>query len=64
MQSQIQTIVEKYGHDASRLMDIFLDLTEELGCVGQDELKQVANLLGISTVEAEQTLSFYHFFSQ
>ena len=64
MRSQIQNTVEKYGHDASRLMDIFLDLTEELGCVGQDELKQVADLLGISKVEAEQTLSFYHFFSQ
>ncbi len=63
MRSQIQNIVEKYGHDTTRLMDIFLDLTNELGCVGQDDLKNLADLLGISKVEAEQTLSFYHFFS-
>jgi [NiFe] hydrogenase diaphorase moiety large subunit len=63
MHSQIENILENYGHDPSRLMDIYLDLTRELGCVDNDALQLVADQLGISRVDAEQTLSFYHFFT-
>jgi len=63
MRSNIQNIVANYGADASRLMDIFHDLAEQEGCISEDNTGEVADLLGISHVDAEQTRSFYHFFS-
>lgn len=63
MSSQVQSIVEKYGNDVTRLMDIFLDLSEEKGCINPDAMEEIASLLNISKVDAEQTFSFYHFFS-
>ncbi len=64
MSSHVQSIVEKYGKDASRLMDIFHDLSNEEGCVGCDEIAEIANQLDMSKVDVEQTLSFYHFYSK
>ncbi len=64
MSSQVQSIVEKYGNDASRLMDIFIDLSHETGCVAQDAIAEISGLLDMSAVDVEQTLSFYHFFSK
>ena len=63
MSSQIQSIIEKYDHDALRLMDIFHDLSVQTGCVGCGEMAEIAEEVGISKVDAEQTRSFYHFFS-
>ncbi len=64
MNSQVQIAVEKYGKDASRLMDIFHDIMHEKGFVDDEDLKQIAGDVGISKVDAEQTLSFYHFFGK
>jgi [NiFe] hydrogenase diaphorase moiety large subunit len=64
MGSQVQSIVEKHGNDASRLMDIFIDLSHEAGCVSQDDIFKISGLLNMSSVDVEQTLSFYHFFSK
>lgn len=64
MSSQIQSIVDKYGSDASRLMDIYHDIFALRGHVDLETMKEVARLLNISKVDAEQTLSFYHFFAQ
>jgi [NiFe] hydrogenase diaphorase moiety large subunit len=64
MSANIQSIVEKYGNDRYRLMDIFHDLISENGCVSEETIDEVAQLLNISSVEAEQTLSFYHFYSK
>ena len=61
MSSSIHQIAEKYSNDASRLMDIFHDIFDELGHVGKDEIAEVATLLNLSKSDAEQTLSFYHF---
>ncbi len=64
MSSQVQSIVEKYGNDASRLMDIFIDLSHETGCIAQESIDELSSLLDMSSVDIEQTLSFYHFFSK
>lgn len=64
MNSQVQNVVEKYGKESSRLMDIFHDISHEKGFVDDEDLKQIAGATGISRVDAEQTLSFYHFFSK
>lgn len=64
MNSQVQNAVEKFGKDASRLMDIFHEISHEKGFVNDDDLKQIATEVGLSKVDAEQTLSFYHFYSK
>ncbi|MCF8378223.1 MAG: NAD(P)H-dependent oxidoreductase subunit E [Bacteroidales bacterium] len=64
MSSQVQSIVEKYGKDATRLMDIFIDIFSEYGCVNDMQLDEIGELLNISKVDVEQTLSFYHFFNK
>ncbi|MCD4664595.1 MAG: NAD(P)H-dependent oxidoreductase subunit E, partial [Bacteroidales bacterium] len=62
MSSQVQSIVEKYGNNATRLMDIFIDIIAEKGNVDKDDIAKIAGQLDISQVDVEQTLSFYHFF--
>jgi [NiFe] hydrogenase diaphorase moiety large subunit len=64
MSLQVQSIVEKYGNDATRLMDILIDITEEKGCVDSNDIAEIAGQLKMSQVDVEQTLSFYHFFSK
>ncbi len=64
MSSNIQSIVEKYGKNETRLMDILHDVHCENGFVSDEEIKEIALLLNISKVDVEQTLTFYHFFSK
>ncbi len=64
MSSNVQSIVEKYGNNANRLMDILHDIHSEKGFVSNGEMKEIALLLNISKVDVEQTLTFYHFFSE
>ncbi|MCB0806757.1 MAG: NAD(P)H-dependent oxidoreductase subunit E [Bacteroidales bacterium] len=63
MSSLVQSTIEKYGKDATRLMDIITDIKKELGVLGKGEFTEIADQLGLSSVEVEQTYSFYHFFS-
>ena len=64
MSSQVQSIVEKYGKDATRLRDIFHGITDDKGFVSDEDISTVASQLGIANVDAEQTLTFYHFYSK
>ncbi len=64
MSSNVQSIVEKYGNNTNRLMDILHDIHFEKGFVSNEEMKEIALLLNISKVDVEQTLTFYHFFSE
>ena len=64
MSSQVQSIVEKYGNDPTRLMDILIEITKEKGYVDSNSITKIASQLNISRVDVEQTLSFYHFFSE
>ncbi|MFP4367541.1 MAG: NAD(P)H-dependent oxidoreductase subunit E [Bacteroidales bacterium] len=63
MNNQVLNIIEKYNKDHTRLMDILIDVQDEAGCVDQDAVLKIAKEIGISVVDVEQTLSFYHFFS-
>ena len=63
MSSQVKSIVERYGKDTTRLMDILIDITHEEGFVSSENIVEIARQLNISKVDVEQTLSFYHFFS-
>ncbi|MCD4697815.1 MAG: NAD(P)H-dependent oxidoreductase subunit E [Bacteroidales bacterium] len=64
MSSQVQSIVEKYGKDATRLMDIFIDVMNGSGCINHYQLEEIAEQLNMSRVDVEQTFSFYHFFNK
>ncbi len=64
MNTDLNQILDKYKGDATRLMDILTDIQTEEGCIPSDAVAQLSERLGISRVEVEQTISFYHFFSQ
>jgi [NiFe] hydrogenase diaphorase moiety large subunit len=64
MKTGVQKILEKYGKDKTRLMDILIDTQTEFGFIPRDITVQIADELGMSEVDVDQTISFYHFFSQ
>ncbi len=63
MSLQIKSVAKKYNNDASRLMDILLDITNEQGYISETDMADLAESLNISRTDIEQTVSFYHFFS-
>ena len=64
MEKIVQSVITRYGGDATRLMDILIDIQDELGCLSHDTVGQIARALGIPHVDVEQTVSFYHFFAR
>ncbi|MBR9998587.1 MAG: NAD(P)H-dependent oxidoreductase subunit E, partial [Cyclobacteriaceae bacterium] len=64
MKTDIQSILARYKKDETRLMDILIDTQEALGFVSDDSVDEISLELNISRADVEQTLSFYHFFSQ
>jgi len=64
MKTVAKKILDKYGKDKTRLMDILIDLQSEIGYISRDVTVQIADELGMSEVDVDQTISFYHFFSQ
>lgn len=63
MENTVKHIVEKYGSDRNRLMDILIDIQESAGYISNEAIGELASLLDMSRVDIEQTITFYHFFS-
>lgn len=63
MKTNVKSIIGKYNNDKTRLMDILIDIQAENGFIPSETIDEVAGLLCISKVDVEQTLSFYHFFT-
>lgn len=63
MAKDVKSIIEKYKKNPTRLMDILIDIQSEQGFVSKDALIEIAEELQMSKADVEQTLSFYHFFS-
>lgn len=63
MKDTVKQILKQYGSDRNRLMDILIDIQEQLGYIPKDAIVLLAANLGMSQVDVEQTISFYHFFS-
>jgi [NiFe] hydrogenase diaphorase moiety large subunit len=63
MATKVQNIIEKYNTDKTRLMDILIDVQSEYGYISAEAIKQIASGLDISQADVDQTMSFYHFFS-
>jgi len=64
MDKTLDVIIKKYRGDKTRLMDILIDTQDAFGFIHENAADQIADTLDISRVDLEQTISFYHFFSQ
>jgi [NiFe] hydrogenase diaphorase moiety large subunit len=64
MNADLKSILAKYDNDPTRLMDILLDTQEIQGYISDKSMGEIAESLKISEADVEQTISFYHFFSQ
>ncbi len=64
MKTGVRKILEKYSKDKTRLMDILIDVQSEYGFIPREITVQIAEDLSMSEVDVDQTISFYHFFSQ
>lgn len=64
MTEKIQSIIRKYSSDKYRMMDILLDIQELYHQIPEQAVEILADQLDLSRVDVEQTISFYHFFSQ
>lgn len=64
MNKTLDAIIKKYNGDKTRLMDILIDTQDAFGFIQANAAEQIAESLDISSVDLEQTISFYHFFSQ
>lgn len=63
MKIDVQEVINRYNHDATRLMDILLDVQEKAGYLPEALVEQIAEALSMSAVDVHQTISFYHFFA-
>ena len=64
MGNTVNNVVKKYNGDATRLMDILIDIQSELGHLSDWTIEQISKTLDIPRVSIEQTVSFYHFFTK
>jgi len=64
MKTAVRKITDKYKKDRMRLMDILIDTQSELGYIPREAIVQIAEDLEMSEVDVDQTVSFYHFFSE
>lgn len=63
MNPDVKKVINNYHNDRTRLMDMLIDIQEEQGYISKETVKQLSEQLDISTVDVEQTVSFYHFFT-
>ncbi len=59
----VKAALRKYRSDHTRLMDILLLIQLEAGCISKEAVRQIADAVGLSEADVEQTISFYHFFA-
>ena len=64
MKEKIKKKITKYNSDKSRLMDILLEIQDKYQHIPDEAVQVLAEELELSVVDVEQTISFYHFFSQ
>ncbi|HNR30434.1 MAG TPA: NAD(P)H-dependent oxidoreductase subunit E [Candidatus Hydrogenedentes bacterium] len=60
----VTQVVEQFGRDRGRLMDIARALHAKLGCLTEDTIGDVADALGMRRVQVRDMVSFYAFFSR
>lgn len=63
MKDRIIEVISKYNGDSYRLMDILHDIQAIAGYIGQETIALLADKLPLSSAQIEETVSFYHFYS-
>ena len=64
MEEKILRVIEKYDQDPGRMMDILIAIQDMYRYIPDEAAALIAGQLGLSKVDVEQTVSFYHFFSR
>ena len=62
MNKEIQSLLEQYNSDKTRLMDILWDVQNQQGYISEEAVTSLAEGLNMSGDDVRETLSFYHFF--
>ncbi|AEV70674.1 NADH:ubiquinone oxidoreductase, NADH-binding (51 kD) subunit [Mycolicibacterium rhodesiae NBB3] len=62
MNADVDTVLRRYGHDGTRLIDILWDVQHLYGHIPGDVLPQIATGLNRTPLDIVETASFYHFF--
>ncbi|MBL4712844.1 MAG: NAD(P)H-dependent oxidoreductase subunit E [Gammaproteobacteria bacterium] len=62
MNSEVQTILDRYNSDKTRLMDILWDVQNAQGFLSDEAIASMAEGLNMSGYDVRETLTFYHFF--
>jgi [NiFe] hydrogenase diaphorase moiety large subunit len=55
--------IKKYGKDTTMMLDIVREVQTEIGSVSDEATAKIAASLGVSKVDVDGIVSFYHFFS-
>jgi [NiFe] hydrogenase diaphorase moiety large subunit len=63
MEDTIQSVIEEYRQDRGRLLDMLLVIQDIYRYIPDEAVGLLADQLSLSKVDVEQTISFYHFFS-
>jgi [NiFe] hydrogenase diaphorase moiety large subunit len=58
----IQSILEHYSRDKTRLMDMLWDVQKQQDFISEEAVASLAEGLNLSPYDVNETLSFYHFF--
>lgn len=64
IQDTIQGICAEYDKDSNRLMDIVRSVQEQLGCVSDEAIDEIAHIVSVPRVEVEGLVTFYSFLSK
>lgn len=64
MDTVVDAATGKYNGDRSRLMDILIDIQDDIGHIPDEVTERLSENLNLSKADINQTVSFYHFFSQ
>jgi len=62
MRKDIQSILQKYSFNKTRLMDILWDIHNKEGYISDDAVALLSEFLNMSKIDIRETSSFYHFF--
>jgi [NiFe] hydrogenase diaphorase moiety large subunit len=60
----VHSAIRKYNQDKTRLMDILIEIQDNENHISDDAVRIISEKLGLSIVDVEQTISFYHFLSK
>lgn len=64
MAVDLNQILQRYNKSPTRLMDILHDVQMADGYISSEAIDTIAEATGLSRVDVEQTVSFYHFFAR